>query len=195
MNWFKIIYILIAVFSLFKIITRSFSTKIQKEAFYYFTNQVTLISVIVLLLNIENDILYFSIALYMTIISLTFNFLLLPYGKKQNITLCDISLTKFDNLLIHIILPIMFFMNWFFTKNNIYYLDIVYSIVYPAIYILFVIIRGKLGKEIDAPTNYIYPFFDIDKFGIAKVMVMVLSLFIFSVLIGISLIYLKLYIF
>ncbi len=192
MNIFRIIYVIVASVILTNLVTASFTKKPRLESFYYFTDQVMLISILYMLLNIDNCIIHFSIMLYLSIIFILFNFVILPYGKVINTTLEDIGLTKFDNFLIHILVPLLFIIYWFLYGKNINYTDLGYTLIYPLIYALFAIIRGKYGKPLSKnPTNYIYPFFDIERFGVFKVILIILGLIVFVLLLGCLFIYLK----
>jgi len=192
MNIFRIIYVIIATIILLNLVTASFTKKPRIESFYYFTDQVILLSILYMLFGVDNNVIHFSIMLYLSIIFILFNFVILPYGKVINTTLEDIGLTKFDNFLIHILVPALFIIYWFIYGTNINYTDLGYVLVYPLIYALFAIIRGKYGKPLSKnPTNYIYPFFDIEKFGVFKVILMILGLVVFVLLLGCLFIYLK----
>lgn len=192
MNIFRIIYVIIATIILINLVTVSFTKKPRLEAFYYFTDQVILLSILYMLFDIDSNIIHFSIMLYLSIIFILFNFVILPYGKVINTTLKDIGLTVLDNFLIHILVPSLFIIYWFIYGTNINYTDLGYVLIYPLIYALFAIIRGKYGKPLSQnPTNYIYPFFDIEKFGVLKVILMILGLVIFVLLLGSLFIYLK----
>lgn len=192
MNTFRIIYVIVTTLILTNLVTASFTKKPRLEAFYYFTDQVTLFSILYMLFNLDNNVIHFSIMLYLLIIFILFNFVILPYGKVINTTLKDIGLTMLDNFLIHILVPISFVIYWFLYGTNIRYTDLRYILIYPLIYVLFAIIRGKYGKPLSKnPTNYIYPFFDIEKFGVFKVILMILGLILFVLILACLFIYLK----
>lgn len=192
MDVFRILYIIIASIILLKLITGNLTKKPGLESFYYFTDQTTLLSILYFLFNINNDIIHFSIVLYLLIVCVVFNLIILPYGKVINTTLRDIGLTMLDNFLIHILVPILFILYWFLYGNNINYIDMIYALIYPLIYILFAIIRGKYGKPLTKnPTKYVYPFFDVERFGILKVLIFIILLVIFSLFLGFLLIYFK----
>lgn len=192
MNAFRFIYVVIASIILFKLITADLTKKPKLESFYYFTDQVTLLSILYMFFNINNSIIHFSVVLYLLIIFIVFNFIMLPYGKFINVKLEDIGLTVLDNFLIHVLVPVLFIVYWFIYGINIHYIDLLYVLVYPLIYVLFAIFRGKYGKPLTKnPTNYLYPFFDVDRYGIFKVILMTLGLLVFVIFLSFLLIYLK----
>lgn len=121
-----------------------------------------------------------------------FNFIILPYGRKNKIKLKDIGTTKLVAFILHDLVPLLSVVNWFFSNPNLTYRTIIYSLIFPILYSFFCIFIGKSGYIVkENPTNYIYPFFDIDKLGLKKVLLIILGLLLFVVALGISLIYLN----
>lgn len=98
-------------------------------------------------------------AVYITIVGAIYNLVLRQLWKPQGWQLVA------DNLL-HTIIPILFVLYWFFavTKNNLNWKDILPWLIYPFLYLVYILIRGAF-------TNlYPYPFVDVATYGYAKVL-------------------------
>ena len=162
------------------------------EFLFYFTNLSNIFILIYHLFNINNKYLLFSITLYLFVTFLIFNFLLLPYGRKNNLSIKDINLGKTENLLVHNIVPLLSMFYWFKFGVNIKYSESYLVLLFPIAYVMFCFIYGKSGRPLDTnPTNYIYPFFDLDKLGIKKVGLIVSTLILLLLVISTIMIFVK----
>lgn len=93
-----------------------------------------------------------------------------------------LRLTEFDNLLsqindfvFHTLTPALYIIYWFYAipKKKLKFGTVSKWILYPAIYFLFVIVKGELNN------TYPYPFFDVNEIGYVKVLIYGLELAVF----------------
>ena len=79
---------------------------------------------------------------------------------------------KVNSVLFHIILPIMYILDWFlfYERRQVKWQYPLLSIVFPLAYVIFIYIRAWI-LEFDASVPYIYPYFflNLDTQGIAGV--------------------------
>ena len=102
----------------------------------------------------------FSIAIFIAIAGLIYNFVLRSLWKPQGFQLL------IDELL-HTVQPLLFFLFWvlFIPKDGLKWGDIFKWILYPVIYIIYVIIFGAVTQF------YPYPFADVGKLGYPRALV------------------------
>jgi hypothetical protein len=80
-------------------------------------------------------------------------------------------------LLVHFIVPLMTFGDWLLFSSRrigvweppIWYLE-------PLLYLIMIVSTGSLREGAGGPSKYIYPFLDVDKLGMQKVVMMILIL-------------------
>lgn len=98
-----------------------------------------------------------AITVYILIVGLVYNLVLRSLWKPQGLQLLV------DNLL-HSVTPLLSLLYWFFfaSVKNIYWQQTFKWILYPLLYLVFVIIRGTLSNF------YPYFFIDVSKLGYAK---------------------------
>lgn len=94
---------------------------------------------------------------------------------------------KVNSVLFHIILPIMYILDWFlfYERRQVKWQYPLLSIVFPLVYIIFIYIRAWI-LEFDASVPYIYPYFflNLDTQGIAGVVKWILILLFGFITIG-----------
>ncbi|MBY8980125.1 MAG: Pr6Pr family membrane protein [Candidatus Lokiarchaeota archaeon] len=96
-----------------------------------------------------------ALTLYITITFIFFAVLLSPFYQPT-------GFAAFSNLVLHYITPIAFIVDWILTETKLRYKwsYMLYWILYPIGYLVFVFIRGMFTG------NYIYYFLDITALGI-----------------------------
>ena len=106
----------------------------------------------------SRQIVLAALTLYMTIVGLVYNLILRKTWNPQGLQLLT------DELL-HTVIPIAFLFFWllFVSKNELKWKNILSWLIYPLIYIILILIRGKLSGF------YPYPFIDVNKLGFSKV--------------------------
>lgn len=174
---------------------------IRGEMFIYYTNLSNIAVIIyhLLLLISYADVqsafhrvfssapFRFSVTLMIMLTFAIYHFVLRPSCKKHRIgiyaeTASSISPEKYiGNLFVHYIVPILVLTEWLFSsdKNGLRVTDGMIWVMCPAIYMIFIVIRGshidrKLSKnplhgDEKMPKKYPYPFIDIDMIGSGKV--------------------------
>lgn len=75
--------------------------------------------------------------------------------------------TSQSNMIMHVILPIMFILNWvlFYEHPMLKWYHPLLSIIMPLIYVLFIVIRGQIIKPSEKTVVYPYFFLDINELG------------------------------
>ena len=86
---------------------------------------------------------------------------------------------QINSVLFHIILPIMFVLDWllFYEKGKVKTIYPICSTLFPLLYVIFIFIRAWI-LEFDSTVPYIYPYFflDLDKLGVMGVIKWVIFL-------------------
>ena len=135
--------------------------------FSYFTilsNILVALCVSCLLFNSKNIITkqtsQTAIAVYIFVVGLIYNVILRSIWKPQ-------GLQKLVNELLHVVNPILYFLYWIVFANTIKLKtkNIIYWLIYPFVYTVAVLIRGSFSQF------YPYPFLEINKLGLDKVLV------------------------
>lgn len=189
---FNIVISIIGFFTLFLILKNSFKRKAMIESLFYFTNISVFFISVYYLTNLSIPILHLSFTLYMVITGIMFNLVILPYGRINNIKLKDIGVSYLSGFLAHDLMPVLVIINFYISNETMHINYLIYTLIFPIIYFCFCIFIGKSGYQLNEnPTNYVYPFFDIDKLGIKKVLLILIGLIIFFLLIGYVLIITK----
>jgi len=119
-----------------------------------------------------------AITLYILVVGIVYNTVLRfqwqPQGVQQ---LTDEGL--------HSVVPMLMLIYWclFTTDDRIHYPNMIKWLLYPAIYLLYLLLRGALVNK------YPYPFMDVAQFGYARVGVNSLLVLLLFVVLGILLIW------
>ncbi len=98
-----------------------------------------------------------AIAVYITIVGLVYNFILRFLWKPE-------GLQWVVDELLHSVIPLLFILFWllFVPKGKLFWKSVLAWLLYPLIYLVFVLFRG-------IPSSfYPYPFIDVDKIGYYK---------------------------
>lgn len=100
-----------------------------------------------------------SIAVYITVVGIVYNVILRSLWEPQ-------GMQKLVDELLHTIIPIVFIIYWilFRPKSKLTWTNAIPWLVYPLVYILFILWRGKLSGF------YPYPFIDVTSLGYDKVL-------------------------
>ena len=114
-----------------------------------------------------------ALTLYITITFIFFAVLLSPFYQPT-------GFAAFSNLVLHYITPIAFIVDWILTETKLRYKwsYMLYWILYPIGYLVFVFIRGMFTG------NYIYYFLDITALGIFMYVVFVSILLAAGLVLG-----------
>ncbi len=94
--------------------------------------------------------------------------------------------TSLSNLLMHLILPIMFILDWilFYKHGKVKWYYPLLSTIMPLVYVIFVLIRGAILNGATGTIIYPYFFLDVDKLGWGGFFTWLSILVMFFVLIG-----------
>lgn len=95
-----------------------------------------------------------AITVYITIVGLTYNLILRSYWEPR-------GLQQIVDELLHSVMPSLFLIFWIVLvpKNSLQWKEVFPWLIYPLIYIVYIIIRGALSG------NYPYPFIDVTRIG------------------------------
>ncbi|MHA4846957.1 Pr6Pr family membrane protein [Flavitalea antarctica] len=101
-----------------------------------------------------------AVTTYILIVGIVYNVVLRPLWKPT-------GLQKPVDELLHTVIPLLFLLHWilFVPKNQLPYKAILPWLLYPLIYVIFVLIRGSFSGF------YPYPFLDLGKLSIPDVFV------------------------
>jgi len=144
-------------------------TEILTRYFSYFTLLTNLVVAIVctsILLLPDSAIGKFSdsyttqtaVTTYIVIVGIVYNYVLRPLWKPT-------GLQKPVDELLHTIVPVLFLLQWIFfvKKNKLQYMALLPWLLYPLIYVIFVLTRGSFSGF------YPYPFIDLNNLSILQV--------------------------
>lgn len=164
---FQLIGLLLGWFALIAQFILLFQNRVTSEVetvirfFSYFTILSNLLATLSFTALFLNSIHFFrsfkiqtAITVYITIVAVVYNlvlrFIWQPSGLQQIV----------DELL-HVIIPILYVINWFMIKERIRlsYHFIFKILLFPLIYLIFIIIRGNFSNY------YPYPFIDVSIIG------------------------------
>lgn len=100
-----------------------------------------------------------AITVYILIVGIIYNLILRFLWNPQ-------GLQWIVDELLHTVIPVLFFIYWlaFTTKQNLQWLAFLPWLIYPLLYIIFLIIRGSLSGF------YPYPFIDAYKIGLPRML-------------------------
>lgn len=157
------------------------------SSFRYFTIQSNLIVVIYFWLlfslnpkNIKFDKAIGGVIIYITVTFIVFALFLEPTWSPQGIELLG-------SILNHYVTPILsiVFLIYFRKDYSFNYKTIPFWLIYPLLYLLYVIIYGSLTN------NYFYPFFEIDVIGVSNFIINSIALLIFFGILSIGVVFLS----
>ena len=99
-----------------------------------------------------------AVTTYILIVGIIYNIVLRPLWKPT-------GLQKPVDELLHTIIPLLFFVYWFLAvrKKKLSYMGFLPWLLYPLLYIIFILIRGSYSGF------YPYPFIDLSKLPIEQV--------------------------
>jgi hypothetical protein len=164
-------------------------TEILTRYFSYFTLLTNLIVVVVctsILLLPYSAMGRFSnryttqtaVTTYIMIVGIVYNIVLRPLWKPT-------GLQKPVDELLHTIVPLLFLLQWIFfvKKNQLPYKSILPWLLYPLIYVIFVLTRGSFSGF------YPYPFIDLNKLSILQVFVNSAGIAVAVIVVSLTLIF------
>ena len=101
-----------------------------------------------------------AVTVYITIVGLVYQILLRNIWDPK-------GLQEYVDELLHSVIPIFVIIFWYFyeEKKSIEYKQILKWLIYPIIYLIFILIRG------DFSNFYPYPFVDVSTLGLNKVLI------------------------
>ena len=175
----KILLVVLAILGWFALIAQLYININSKAAplseiitryFSYFTILTNLLVVICctsLLFNKDSVKPFFSrqktlaaITVYIVIVGIIYNVILRFLWEPQ-------GLQKVVDELLHSVIPGLFLIYWliFILKDQLQWKDVWPWLIYPLVYITFILIRGSVSGY------YPYPFIDMDKLGVQKTLI------------------------
>ena len=100
-----------------------------------------------------------AITVYIVVVGIIYNVILRSIWKPE-------GLQMIVNELLHLVIPALFFIYWLFfvDKNKLSWTVILPWLIYPLVYLVYVLIRGTFSGF------YPYPFLDADELGFRKVL-------------------------
>lgn len=114
-----------------------------------------------------------SIALYILIVGLVYNSILRNLWSPA-------GLQRLADELLHVAVPVFYFLSWLFfaPKQGLQFRHAFYWLSFPAIYIVYALLRGKLEGF------YPYPFIDVNKLGYGTVAINSLGMMLAFIITG-----------
>lgn len=118
----------------------------------------------------NNYVLQSATVVYIFIVAIIYH-LFLRLAEFDNL------LSQFNDFIFHTLTPAIYIVYWFIfvPKKKLSFTSVSKWMLYPAIYGLFVILKGELNN------TYPYPFFDVNEIGYVKVLIYGLELAVFYV--------------
>lgn len=100
-----------------------------------------------------------AVTVYITVVGLVYQIVLRPLWKPE-------GLQMIVNELLHTLIPILVILFWYLyeNKSSIKYTAILKWLMYPLIYLVFILVRGYFSDF------YPYPFVDVVTLGLSKVL-------------------------
>jgi hypothetical protein len=119
-----------------------------------------------------------AVTVYITIVGLVYQIILRPIWEPTGIQMIV------DEFL-HSIIPLLVMIFWYLyeDKSSVSYRQIPRWLIYPLVYLVFVLLRGHFSEF------YPYPFVDVRNLGLSKVFTN--SIFLIALFIGVSALYIK----
>ncbi|MFT3907826.1 MAG: Pr6Pr family membrane protein [Ferruginibacter sp.] len=101
-----------------------------------------------------------AITAYILVVGIVYNLILRSMWNPT-------GLQKIVDEILHVVVPLMFLFYWiFFTrKNKLEWTAILPWLIYPLVYLIFILLRGT------ASGYYPYPFMNVDELGFKKVLI------------------------
>lgn len=121
-----------------------------------------------------------AILVYILTVGLTYNVILRALWQPKGLQLIV------DNLL-HTIVPFLYLIFWIICvkKNNLKWKDVLPWLIYPFVYLVYVLIRGAISGV------YPYPFIDVNQLGYGKALVNSLAVTVVIVLLSLFFVWLS----
>jgi len=149
--------------------------------FRYFTIQSNFIVALYFGLNCSNrlknnkvfDALLGGVVIYITITFIVFLTLLEPIYNPEGLSLIGSTFS-------HYIVPILviFYLVYFRSEYSFMIKDIIYWIIYPVMYLVFLIVYGSITGD------YIYPFFQVSVVGVTGLIIVIIIMVFFFVFVS-----------
>ncbi len=119
-----------------------------------------------------------AITVYITVVGLVYQIVLRPLWHPE-------GLQKIVDELLHAVVPLMVIMYWYLyeQKSSVNYKQIPKWLIYPLLYLIYILIRGALSGF------YPYPFMHVQKIGLLKVLIN--SFFLLILFSGLSAIFIR----
>lgn len=129
--------------------------------------------------NVDKPGTLTAVTVYITIVCMVYQIILRPIWKPTGIQMIV-------NELLHSIIPILVIIFWYLyeEKTTLTYKLLLKWLIYPFIYLLFILFRGSFSNF------YPYPFVNVENLGLSKVLTN--SALLMLLFIGISALFIKL---
>lgn len=129
-------------------------------------------------LYFNKPIVQSGVLVYILIVGIIYHFMLADIWDPK-------GMEKFVDILLHYVMPALYLLYWiFFTekgKQNL--INCIKWLIYPFIYIIYILIRGQISGM------YPYPFINVSKFGFDVVLKNILFITIGYIVIGLVIIF------
>lgn len=101
-----------------------------------------------------------AITVYIATVGITYNIIL------RNLIILE-GFSILANELLHVVVPVLYVIYWFLfaAKARLKWSEIYYWIIYPLIYLIYILIRGAISGY------YPYPFVDVGRLGYSNVVI------------------------
>ena len=192
---FQTVYCVLAVIGIFSS-TGYFVADFNSDFYVYYTNLSNYICAAVMFITLINTAKcankgesgYCTTAPafnFMCVIMIMFTFLVYNILLSGDSTVVQ-YFTSLNNMLLHVILPIMFILNFalFYERKSIKWFYPFLSMVMPLIYVVFIVIRAAILKGATNTVLYPYFFLNIDDLGWGGFFVWVSVLLVIFIVIG-----------
>ncbi len=193
-----ILLILLAISATMGVLLNSKFFK-RKDFFYYFTNISNTLVALYYLLEllpknpIGNKYIQYTLTMSILVTFIIYHFIISKGTRERNDPEEMKDYRSIENRLVHYITPLL--ATLYFLIYNKETFDIKSSfiwLIYPFVYTTIMFIRAKSGTNIpERNSKYPYDFIDIDKLGLKKVMKNSAYVFIFYLVLGFIVLYIK----
>lgn len=170
--------------------------RFRKTMFLYYTNLSNLIVCVYFTLLAsyrssganhlrftENAAVSYSVMMIIFMTLLVFHFVLVPYAMKNKEIIHETGISIPGCIMFHYIIPVFTVAYWFIyaDRNITSPITSILWLIFPGIYLIFIILRSKKGNIPGTKSRFPYPFLDMDRTGKAKFAENVFSVFIIFV--------------
>lgn len=173
-----------------------FDASFNTTFYVYYTNLSNYICIGLMFSCLIFDIKYFNTDRekdvapkfkFMSMIMILVTFLVYNILLAKDYTVKE-YFTSISNLLNHVILPVMFILDWilFYTHGKTKWYYPLLCLIMPLIYVVYILIRASILKAIGHSNTLLYPYFflDLDTLGVGGFIGWIVALVLIFVAIG-----------